>query len=51
MELPAFHVQGRALQHGGVKQHCAFGFWKGSLVLDGAMNADAMGQSDASSNI
>ncbi len=31
------------MRHGAFKGHCAFGFWKSSLVLDGPVSDDAHG--------
>jgi uncharacterized protein YdeI (YjbR/CyaY-like superfamily) len=42
--FPHFMYKGMLCSMAAFKQHCAFGFWKGSLVLDGARDADAMGQ-------
>lgn len=44
--FPNFMYEGILCGMAAFKQHCAFGFWKGSLILDGAANksADAMGQ-------
>jgi len=32
VEHAALRLQGDLLRHGGVKAHCTFGFWKGSLI-------------------
>lgn len=44
--FPNFMYKGILCGMAGFKQHCAFGFWKGSLILDGHANksANAMGQ-------
>lgn len=43
--FPHFLYKGMLCSMASFKQHCAFGFWKGSLVLNGAgKEADAMGQ-------
>ncbi|HEY6352537.1 MAG TPA: YdeI/OmpD-associated family protein [Candidatus Angelobacter sp.] len=43
--FPHFMYKGMLCSMASFKEHCAFGFWKGSLVLDGAgKSADAMGQ-------
>jgi uncharacterized protein YdeI (YjbR/CyaY-like superfamily) len=43
--FPHFLHRGIVCSMAAFKQHCAFGFWKGALVLgDDARNADAMGQ-------
>ena len=45
--MPSFTYAGGILcQMAAFKQHCAFGFWKGSLIVpsDGANNETAMGQ-------
>jgi uncharacterized protein YdeI (YjbR/CyaY-like superfamily) len=42
--FPHFMYKGMLCSMASFKQHCAFGFWKGSLVLDGTRNGDAMGQ-------
>jgi uncharacterized protein YdeI (YjbR/CyaY-like superfamily) len=43
--FPAFMHKGILCGMAAFKQHCSFGFWKGSLVLEGKdNNADAMGQ-------
>jgi len=42
---PHFMYQGMLCGMSSFKAHCAFGFWKGSLILDGnGRNAEAMGQ-------
>ena len=43
---PHFMYKGMLCGMSSFKEHCAFGFWKGSLVLDGdaAKAADAAGQ-------
>jgi uncharacterized protein YdeI (YjbR/CyaY-like superfamily) len=43
--FPHFTYKGMLCGMAAFKQHCTFGFWKGSLVLGGsAKDADAMGQ-------
>jgi uncharacterized protein YdeI (YjbR/CyaY-like superfamily) len=43
--FPHFTYKGMLCSMASFKQHCAFGFWKASLVLGGsAKEADAMGQ-------
>lgn len=43
--FPHFMYKGMLCSMASFKQHCAFGFWKGSLLKDGSMPAkDAMGQ-------
>lgn len=43
--FPHFAYKGMLCSMASFKQHCAFGFWKGSLVLGGsAKEAEAMGQ-------
>ena len=34
MELPALRLKGMLCGMASFKEHCAFGFWKASLVLD-----------------
>ena len=42
---PTFMYKGILCGMAAFKEHCAFGFWKGSLVVDGKNNnVDAMGQ-------
>lgn len=41
---PHFDYRGPLCHMAGFKQHCAFGFWKGSLIVDDAKNEEAMGQ-------
>jgi uncharacterized protein YdeI (YjbR/CyaY-like superfamily) len=43
---PHFMYRGMLASMAAFKQHCAFGFWKGSLIVDGAGRNldDAMGQ-------
>jgi uncharacterized protein YdeI (YjbR/CyaY-like superfamily) len=42
---PAFDYKGMLCGMAAFKQHCAFGFWKGSLILDDKdKSLDAMGQ-------
>jgi uncharacterized protein YdeI (YjbR/CyaY-like superfamily) len=40
---PHFEYQGMMCGMSSFKEHCAFGFWKGELVLDGNATRDAMG--------
>src|ERR687885_318163 len=44
--FPHFMYQGMLCSMASFKQHCAFGFWKGALVLDEGddKGAEAMGQ-------
>jgi len=44
--FPHFMYKGILCSMASFKQHCVFGFWKGSLVLDGkdSNSTDAMGQ-------
>jgi uncharacterized protein YdeI (YjbR/CyaY-like superfamily) len=42
--FPNFEYKGLLCNMAAFKQHCAFGFWKSSLVFDGDSNPDAMGQ-------
>lgn len=43
--FPHFQYKGMLCSMAAFKAHCAFGFWKGSLVLGGAgKSAEAMGQ-------
>lgn len=44
--FPHFMYKGMLCSMAGFKEHCAFGFWKGNLILDSASNKsdDAMGQ-------
>jgi uncharacterized protein YdeI (YjbR/CyaY-like superfamily) len=44
--FPHFMYKGILCSMAAFKEHCAFGFWKGSLILDPAENksANAMGQ-------
>ena len=41
--FPHFMYKGMLCSMASFKQHCAFGFWKGSLVLNGNQTRDAMG--------
>ena len=45
-QIPMFYYQDRGLvSFAAFKAHCAFGFWKGSLLFpDGAKKGEAMGQ-------
>ena len=40
---PAFMCKGVLCGMAALKEHCAFGFWKGPLVVGGGTDADAMG--------
>ncbi|HEX8691208.1 MAG TPA: YdeI/OmpD-associated family protein [Longimicrobium sp.] len=44
--FPHFDYKGILCSMASFKQHCAFGFWKGSLIVggDGGSGEDAMGQ-------
>jgi len=42
--VPHFDYKGMMCSMAAFKAHCAFGFWKSSLVLDGAADDKAMGQ-------
>jgi len=44
--FPHFMYKGILCSMASFKQHCAFGFWKGSLILDGkdSKSSEAMGQ-------
>jgi uncharacterized protein YdeI (YjbR/CyaY-like superfamily) len=44
--MPFFMYKGILCSMAAFKQHCSFGFWQGSTILDGKSNksADAMGQ-------
>src|SRR5215813_15314389 len=44
--FPHFDYKGILCGMAGFKEHCAFGFWKGSMIVDGKSNqsTDAMGQ-------
>lgn len=41
---PHFDYKGMMCGMASFKGHCAFGFWKPSLILDGSGNSEAMGQ-------
>lgn len=41
---PHFDYRGPLCHMAAFKQHCAFGFWKGALVVAEAKNEEAMGQ-------
>lgn len=41
--FPHFDYKGMMCSMASFKAHCAFGFWKGALVLDGPGDRDAMG--------
>jgi uncharacterized protein YdeI (YjbR/CyaY-like superfamily) len=41
---PSFTYKGLMCGMAAFKQHCTFGFWKGSLVLGRGKDGDAMGQ-------
>jgi uncharacterized protein YdeI (YjbR/CyaY-like superfamily) len=43
-QFPHFDYQGPLCGMAGFKEHCAFGFWKGSLILGAKANSDGMGQ-------
>jgi uncharacterized protein YdeI (YjbR/CyaY-like superfamily) len=42
--FPHFTYKGMLCSMAAFKQHAAFGFWKGSLVIGSGKNVDAMGQ-------
>lgn len=42
--FPHFQYKGMLCSMASFKEHCAFGFWKGSLIFDGKQNKDAAGQ-------
>ncbi len=44
--MPSFMYKGILCGMAAFKQHCTFGFWKGSLIVDGEANGveEAMGQ-------
>jgi len=44
--MPYFEYRGNLCHMAAFKQHCAFGFWKGSLILEGGIPGmdSAMGQ-------
>jgi len=42
--FPHFDYKGMLCSMAAFKQHCAFGFWKSSLIMDGNKSVDAMGQ-------
>ncbi len=42
--FPHFLYKGMLCSMASFKQHCAFGFWKGSLVLGAGASPEAMGQ-------
>jgi hypothetical protein len=43
--FPHFDYKGMLCSMASFKEHCAFGFWKGALILDGqARSTEAMGQ-------
>lgn len=43
--FPHFMYKGMLCSMAAFKQHCAFGFWKGKLIIDGKENdVDSMGQ-------
>jgi uncharacterized protein YdeI (YjbR/CyaY-like superfamily) len=42
--FPHFLYKGMLCSMASFKQHCAFGFWKGSLVLGASGSPEAMGQ-------
>jgi uncharacterized protein YdeI (YjbR/CyaY-like superfamily) len=41
---PHFDYKGMMCGMAAFKEHCAFGFWKASLVVEGAADGDAAGQ-------
>jgi uncharacterized protein YdeI (YjbR/CyaY-like superfamily) len=41
--FPHFDYKGMMCSMASFKSHCAFGFWKASLVMDGDASRDAMG--------
>lgn len=41
--VPHFDYKGMMCSMASFKAHCVFGFWKGSLVLDGTSDRSAMG--------
>src|SRR5439155_17869323 len=41
--FPHFMYKGMLCSMASFRQHCAFGFWKGALVLGNGASADAMG--------
>lgn len=41
---PFFDYKGMLCSMAAFKRHCSFGFWRGSLVLESARDADAAGQ-------
>jgi uncharacterized protein YdeI (YjbR/CyaY-like superfamily) len=50
--FPHFTYKGMLCSMASFKEHCAFGFWKGALVLGGAAkDADAMGQFGRLTNV
>lgn len=42
--MPFFDHQGSLCHMAAFKKHCAFGFWKGDLVIQGPGASEAMGQ-------
>lgn len=42
--FPHFDHQGILCGMGAFKEHCTFGFWKGSLIVGSAASKEAMGQ-------
>lgn len=42
--MPFFDYRGVLCSMAAFKQHCAFGFWKGPLLVGNARNDEAMGQ-------
>jgi uncharacterized protein YdeI (YjbR/CyaY-like superfamily) len=42
--FPHFDYKGMMASMASFKQHCALGFWKGSLVIEGSTTEGAMGQ-------
>jgi uncharacterized protein YdeI (YjbR/CyaY-like superfamily) len=41
---PHFMYRGMLCSMAAFKEHCAFGFWKGSLILENGQNLEAAGQ-------
>ena len=42
--MPHFEYKGMLCGMAAFKAHCSFGFWKGSLIVKGSTDSDAMGQ-------
>ena len=49
--FPHFMYKGMLCGMASFKQHCTFGFWKGSLVLDEVKDKEAMGQFGRLTNV